>query len=280
MTVQFSSDFPQWVGLVAAKYAMLKNYPKIRTLCVGSSHGDFGFDPSQVPDSFNLCFRSQDLKHSLHLYRKVSADHPTIENVVLFFSVFSNGSMLEHAPGEREISVALNEIFDLNLTYDDPHLTLLHATVRGKFEEIKAQSVPPIGNFGFIPAAGKSFFPASYGAERRAADHLKFNVRLGALPYLEEMLDLARQNRHRAIIVLAPARADYRQHAGPGSKAFHDVRSIVSNRSPSEVRLLDAYDYEGFDDADFGDTDHLLPLGVGTKHVSRLIRHAVMNPMK
>jgi hypothetical protein len=276
MTIQFSPAFQVWVGLLAAKRALLRSNPKIRTLCLGSSHGDFGFDPSHVPESFNLCCRSQDLKHSLYLYRKRSTGHPTIENVVLIFSVFSSGWNMEQHPEEGQIAVAINEMFDLDLTYDDPHLSSLYGMIKGKLGEISLSLSVDENAAGFFPTAGKGFFPPTHGVEKRAAEHLNLNAQPGELSYLEEMLDLIRQNRHRAIIVLAPARADYRHHIGSGQKVFHQLRSIVRNRSHSEVTVLDLYDYEGFDDSDFGDTDHLHPLGVGAKHLSRLVRDAVM----
>ena len=58
--------------IIGAKRTMLqKAKESIDTLVVGSSHGDFGFNPTYFPNSFNLCCRSQDLKHSYYLYKNL-----------------------------------------------------------------------------------------------------------------------------------------------------------------------------------------------------------------
>ncbi|MDE1995698.1 MAG: hypothetical protein KGI75_24575 [Rhizobiaceae bacterium] len=269
-----SNIFREEVVHLAAKRTMLRDNPNITTLVVGSSHGDYGFDPSEVEGSFNLCFRSQDLKHSYNLYRKISEECPSITTLVLFYSIFSPGSMIEKSPSSKEVSVVANEIFDLNLSYEDPSLAALYTAVRGKFDEIK---ISLEGHAGFMPRVGKPFI-GSNDVEKRVADHMKLNGRKEALPYLGMILDLAHALGHRMIIVLSPARSDYRQHAGAGSDLFSDIGPIVRAQKGREVRIVDLYSFEGFDDRDFGDFDHLHPLGLGPKIMSRIIRDAVQRP--
>src|SRR3546814_6862555 len=74
-SIEVSPLLRESIALLAAKRAMLAASNNITTLVVGSSHGDFGFNPAYCPRSFNLCCRSQDLKHSFHLYRKRSEEH-------------------------------------------------------------------------------------------------------------------------------------------------------------------------------------------------------------
>lgn len=68
------------------------NKDKIETLILGSSHGLYGYRAEG--SEFNLCDVSQDLYYSYHLYA-LSCDFPQLKNVVLFYSVFSPGHVLE-----------------------------------------------------------------------------------------------------------------------------------------------------------------------------------------
>ena len=69
-----------------------KNKNKTTTLIVGSSHGLYGYR-AEGPE-FNLCDVSQDLYYSYRLYA-LSCDFPQLKTVVLFYSVFSPGHVLE-----------------------------------------------------------------------------------------------------------------------------------------------------------------------------------------
>jgi hypothetical protein len=60
-----------------------KEKESLDTLVVGSSHGDFGFNPTYYPGSFNLCCRSQDLKHSFFLYKHITLVSQRLEQVLL-----------------------------------------------------------------------------------------------------------------------------------------------------------------------------------------------------
>jgi hypothetical protein len=220
--------------LLVAKRTMLREATSdITTLVVGSSHGDFGFDPSFAPGSFNLCSRSQDLKHSYHLYSKLSEQNPRISTLVVFYSIFSPGSVLEKSPSEGEIAVAINELFNLGLEYGNDQLASLNAAVAGKLGEM---SLHLPGRAGFLPNHGKGFMPASVTAEKRAADHMRFNKRHDAIPYMELMFDRASRNGHKVIIVIPPARSDFRLHAGKGEELFETL-SRYTDRDP-ELQIL------------------------------------------
>lgn len=45
------------LDLVAKRTSLMVHLDRLRTLVVGSSHGDFGFDPAYVPEAFNLARR-------------------------------------------------------------------------------------------------------------------------------------------------------------------------------------------------------------------------------
>jgi hypothetical protein len=271
MNAAFPPLFQEQVLLLVAKRTMLRAVARdMTTLVVGSSHGDFGFNPYFVPGSFNLCSRSQDLKHSYHLYRKLSEQNDSLSSVVIFYSIFSPGSVLERSPSEGEIAVALNELFDLGLAYENVQLSALHSAVAGKLGDM---SVTLPGLAGFLPDYGKGFMPATITAERRAADHMRFNKRRDAIPYMEMMLDLASHKKHRVLIVVPPVRSDLRFHIGEGENLFESL-TPYTGRDPT-IQMLDLYHHAGFEDADFGDPDHLVPTGKGTELLSRSVEAAL-----
>ena len=88
----------------------------LETLVLGSSHGDHAFDPAYIPNAFNLCYGALDLKHSYYLYQRAIASCPNLKNIVLFYSVFSPGNMLERSPGEGDIGAVFSALFDLGLS--------------------------------------------------------------------------------------------------------------------------------------------------------------------
>ncbi|MYN47059.1 hypothetical protein GTP23_18610 [Pseudoduganella sp. FT93W] len=129
---------------------------EISTLVVGSSHGDCGFNPEFFPGSFNLCTSSQDLKFSSLLYEKAVEQCPGIRNLILFYSVFSPGSVLEKSPSENYHALSLNELFDLGLDFEDMDetSTWLGANIKGRLDGVSKQA----GYMGFVANEGKGIY--------------------------------------------------------------------------------------------------------------------------
>lgn len=262
--------------LLAAKRAALQGHEhEVSTLVLGSSHGDFGFDPAHCPGSFNLSCRSQDLKHSARLYEKLAERCPGLRHVVIFHSVFSPGFLLEKT-GEKDIAVALNEMFLLGLTYQDALLVQLSNTVAGRLGNMSVNS----GYCGFTPELGKGFFPPDYGAQRRADEHLKHNRRGGLTLYLIKMLLEATARGHKALVVLPPVRSDYKAALGMDSRAlFAELFEVVETfKIGGDVEVINCFDDPAFRDEHFGDFDHLLPGGEGTRILSAMVNDRLPRP--
>ena len=269
--------FKNSIVLFGAKRKMLQEMEGISTLVVGSSHGDFGFDPQYCPGSFNLCCRSQDLKHSFYIYKRVCESVNTVRNLVVFYSVFSPGNFMERSPGERDICPPLNEIFGLGLVYDDSYLSDLSDLIRGKLDDV---AFDVEGRAGFFPTAGKGFFPESYGAKQRAEDHLKLNRENGANVFLKDMLLVAGSLGHKVIIVVPPVRQDYKYAVGGDfgcvfGSLLSTLYEAVESNPELNVQLVNAYEGDVFRDEFFGDFDHLLPTGEGVKILSLEIQGAI-----
>ena len=152
--------------LLSAKRKMLRGMQgSLKTIVMGSSHGDYGFDPGYCDSSFNLCCSSQDLKHSFHLYKHVTIIAPKLKKLVVFYSIFSPGNRMENSTSEKYICPAINELFEVELDYQDEHLATLSDNIRGHFEYFNFDIE---GHAGFLPTTEKFFFPEDYGVVQRA----------------------------------------------------------------------------------------------------------------
>ncbi|MBR0774102.1 hypothetical protein JQ625_04595 [Bradyrhizobium diazoefficiens] len=255
------------IVLLAAKRAMLReDIGELQTLALGSSHGDHGFDPQYCRGSFNLCSRTQDLKHSYALYETISRQAPRLKNVVVFYSVFSAGFFMENTRSEKILSPALNGLFSLGLKFEDERFATLSDQIQDAFADFAIQMD---GRHGFLPKWVQIVIPDSYGAARRVSDHLKW-TNSDANQYLIKIIRLARQLNHNLCIVIPPVRSDYRNAVGIGSdKLFRELLDICGEFQLGN--MLNCYDGAGFPDEHFGDFDHLLPDGTGPRLLTRAI---------
>jgi len=255
------------IVLLAAKRAMLReDIGELRTLALGSSHGDHGFDPQFCERSFNLCSRTQDLKHSYALYEATSKLAPNLKNVVVFYSVFSAGFFMENTRSEKILSPALNGLFSLGLKYEENRFTALSEQIREAFTGF---AIELEGKHGFLPKWVQIITPESYGAARRANDHLKWRNSDANL-YLIKIIRLAQQLKHNLCIVIPPVRSDYREAVGSRSaRTFQELLDICAKFQINST--LNCYDGVGFADEHFGDFDHLLPEGIGPRLLTRAI---------
>jgi hypothetical protein len=269
--IQLTYLLKEFIVTLGAKRTMLRREKEnIDTLVIGSSHGDYGFDPSYFPGSFNLCCRSQDLKHSYYLYNYISNNFQKIKNVVLFYSIFSPGNMMEKSPSEQDICPALNEIFNLNLEYEDEKLRQMSKHINGQLGDLTVESD---GMRGFLPNYGKTFFPESYGAQNRVNDHMKANKRTEANIYLIKLLLLAKYLNHQVCVVIPPVRSDYKDATGGDSgslfRSLHEI--LFELHIDHNAGLINCFDMSIFADRYFGDYDHLQPLGLGAEILSKIV---------
>jgi hypothetical protein len=267
--------------LLCAKRKMFQDMQdRISTLVVGSSHGDFGFDPRYCENAFNLCSPSQDLKHSFHLYKNTCETVSTLKTLVIFYSVFSPGNFMERSPGEKANCPVLNEAFGLGLQYEDAELSGLASLLKGELDDLSSEFAGLEGHAGFLPVFGKTFFPDSYGAQLRADKHLKLNKNGEANLFLMDMLLLAKAMNHRVCIVIPPVRQDYKQATGGDfNYLFRDLLLILDELKTSnpklDIQLINGFDDSEFTDDLFGDFDHLLPTEEGVKILSSKVQRAI-----
>lgn len=246
----------------------------LTTLVLGSSHGDYAFNPAFCPGAFNLCSRSQDFQYSLLMYEKWAPRCPRLKNVLLFCSVFSPGFVLERSPSQAPLAPLLNEVFALGQRYGAGPLAAIADAVRGQADDADFLLE---GESGFLPGFEKELLADEYGADKRAYEHLKYNKRQGGLPYLADILQMSRNLGHGIYIALSPARPDYRKALRSGANDLFEstFKTLKDLNMDSSAHVLNFFDSPVFNDADYGDFDHLHPLGAGVEKLSREIGRAV-----
>jgi hypothetical protein len=266
---------------LGAKRVMLQDMKdSLETIVLGSSHGDYAFDPAALPGSFNLCYRSLDLKHCYYLYRRVIELCPDLKNIVLFYSVFSPGSVLERSPTDSDIGPLFSALFELDVEYQADNLNALAKALTRQLQDgmaatLAQEAAQLDGRAGFLPAY-KGVAPAAE-FDRRLLSHIKLNYESGADYYLLKILAIANNLGHNVHIVIPPVTAMYRKAVGARSSIiFRELIEVVGSfpwRVP--VKVMNCYDDESYTDAFFVDSDHMDARGEGTRMLSQAIADQV-----
>tara|TARA_B100001250_G_scaffold268199_1_gene231352 strand:+ start:368 stop:1546 length:1179 start_codon:yes stop_codon:yes gene_type:complete len=259
--LEYSSDLLEetLITMSAKRTSFFIEQNNIDTLSLGSSHGEYLFNPSLFKNSYNLCSRSQDLKYSYYLYKKLSS---YLKNVIIFYSIFSSGFDLEKS-AEKEIATVINEIFDLKITYQNQNLINFQNSIKDKFSDY----IIAYPKNGFHPKS--QFFPESYGVKRRVKDHMKFNKMNNSNKYLIEAILLSKKLNHRIAIVIPPVRSDYKSALNLNSeKLFGSLYKIVSQYN---IKCINFWDDSRINDDHFGDYDHLRYNSDSSSYISKQI---------
>ena len=264
----------QLIYLSAKRSALDEGICNIDTLVLGSSHGDFSFDPRYHIGSFNLCTRSQDLKHSYYLL-KALLFRKRLKNVVLYYSLFSPGSNCELMNPESEVLPILNELFKLELKYESEKLNSISNILLGKLDKL----APPIkGYSGFYPDYIKDLEERYLNQQakleyvkKRAIGAFKLSMKTTSIDYLELIINLIKQYSVNLCIVIAPARTDYRAVNNLSSDILFKPLLVTLSKNNYPISIVNAWDSVLMKDEYFRDCDHLCPNGYGTKLITRLI---------
>jgi hypothetical protein len=205
------------------------------------------------------------------LYEKVCSLNPTIRNVVVFYSSFSAGHLMEKT-SEKEKCAALKEIFLLDSEYDDPDILSAYRMIAGRLGEMRLER----GFRGFIRTNGGPFFDNDYGVDRRAGTHMKHHDRRAEDLHLVRLILAAQARNQNVLVVIPPARSDYKAALlRLSNDVFRSLYEIARFPFRAPVRILDCFNDFSFEDAWFGDFDHLLPEGPGCAMLSTRIRNCL-----
>jgi hypothetical protein len=259
--------------LAAKQAAFLAEAGSLTTLVIGSSHGDYAFDPGRFPGAFNFCCGSQDLKHDAVLYDYCANRAPNLRDVIVFYSVFSTGFLLEKSSEAARCAV-YKALFAPGFPYASEDINTTFAEVQEALPGY-ALDMAAAGDAGFIRSDDRFFFPEGYGAARRAADHMKHNARGGADIYLVKILDMAEQLGHRVTVILPPVRDDYRRELNATTEQLFWSIVELKTHFRYEFGVVNLFDDPEFDWHHFGDFDHLRAGGPGPEILTDRLSHAL-----
>jgi hypothetical protein len=235
---------------------------EISTLAIGSSHADYGFNPEYFPGSFNFCHASQDLKASFHVLKYGLEQAPHIKKILLYFSIFSPGFMLERS-NESVRCAAYHKLFDFPVSKEDEKIL----TAIQYLNTLPVCSLNDKLISGFHKTNKRFFFDPSFPVLDRVNHHLKYNIpRREVIGYLDKIISISGNSR---LYVIIP----------PVSKRYMDLLPNINffkSLEEREVKFLNLMEDPNFSEDLFGDFDHLKPEGEGPK----LLTERVLNYVK
>lgn len=212
----------------------------------------------------NACDPSQDLYYSYKIYDKY-ANSPKLKNIILFYSVFSPGYLIELSPEEWR-SDLYKFFFDIPYRFSTEYekqpvlndLALFIADVKNAPHDFHYTGNCP----------HTAFNPPDTDPEIRAKAHLKGAVRdENQNSYLESMAKLAFEKGHNLYVIIPPYRSDYTSFLPSFEETFSALLKL------KEINIISFFSDKRFSDSDFGDTDHLNENGA--KKLTNLIREEI-----
>lgn len=233
-----------------------KNYNKINTLILGSSHARQSIvEESQI---LNVGLGSQDLYYSWQLYVKYNMFLPKLKNVVVFYSIFSPGNDIQRSPLYERSAV-------YKILLDIPYKNTILA-----FEQ-KLNILEENIITDYLPEAFKN--PLSLDVnytgvntqkncltEQQIDNFIESWLKLNKAEtkqnhFLQYILNAAQNNSQNVLIVLSPYRNDVRAKLPNSHDLYSDLLILTSRYN--NIEILNAYEDEEFVPDDFLDSDHL-----------------------
>lgn len=221
---------------------------KTVTLAIGNSHGLYGYRANK--GAFNFCDFSQDLYTSFKVY-EYYANAKNLKNIILFYSVFSNGFELSKT-NSKNLCAMYKYFFEI------PYIGI-DKEIEEDFNEMSKtlKRTDKIKNFY---GNFKNYKNNNFPAEKRIQTHLRENQRNNIQnKWLTEIIEIAKKQNHNLYICIAPARKDYRDLLPNKDILFQSLYETI--KDTNKVELINLYDSENFNTTDFCDTDHLNLIG-------------------
>lgn len=248
------------------KFFSLQLYANtLETLIVGSSHGHYGYYAEERFHEINACEASQDLYYSYEIYKKYS-NSPRLKNIVLFYSVFSPGFLLELTSMEWRCDF-YRFFYDIpyrfSKDYEKKDIMLSIAEYILKEKASVAHDFHYTGNcsYKYFEKTDKNIL------NDRIKGHLNGNRRdQNQTAYVEKASKLASEKGHKLYVIIPPARSDYTNLLPSSAELFPDLLKL------KDIRILSFLGDQRFLDSDFGDSDHLNKQGA--EKLTELIRRS------
>lgn len=231
---------------------------KVENLVLGSSHGGYGYIPQ--PNEFNLCFPSEDLYYSNALYRKYKNKLSNLQNIILFYSIFSPGSSLIKS-SENWRCCHYKMAFGINSPSKDfdKLIELQTELIKKQKDYFEIANIKPKTDYrgANIDLKGKAMTPIKNVAalRKRVLSHIKCNLRNhDQNKYLKKLIEVGHKDGRNVFIVISPLRKEFRDYLANYEVLFDDLLKITKEY---KVRILNFFEDKRFKAEDFFDYDHL-----------------------
>lgn len=244
----------------------LKNINDKETLIIGSSHIADGYIPQKNEVSF--AFHSQDLYYSYNLYKLTK--HSNIKNVIMSFSVFSDGYTLIKT-NESKFCIPLKLIFGIPYQYEDVakynRLYLFEYQYKRKINKCRKNREKYVRK----PYIVKNDFDLNI-IKKRATSHYKNHLReISQMNYFIKILEETKAKNQNLYIVITPVTSMYRNELPPSEEIFSNMKNIT--KEFPHCCVLDYFNDEEFTIEDFYNGDHLNKKGA--EKLTNLIRKEI-----
>lgn len=243
----YDEDFLNYV--YSKKKGLIDNKNRVETLVLRGSNADFGFDPSEFPNSYNLGLTSTDLYSSYYIYQSVSKELPNLKNVIIYLNPASIGFELARTK-EKYRLLAYKYFFDVPIKYDfvdaKAEKKVLLAILKVKNKNKKNSSM----NDGYVKRSGCH---ETYEALERVKTHLRENERVpDQIYWLKNLVDVLEWEGKNAYLIITPMRSDYIGFMPSGKDIYKKIYDVFDDRI-----IMNYYNDADFSDEDMYDTDHL-----------------------
>lgn len=226
------------------------NKYNIQTLIIGSSHGDYAVNPLFLKNTFNMSMSSQDLYYSYYLYKKNNTKK--IKNIILFYSVFSQGFNLIKT-SEKQRCLLYSLIFDIPFQSKIDILEIEKNKYIQYLNNLKKNLIIDNNYLGY--EQHHFFIKLNNSIKNRAKKHYKENIRNNSqLIYIEKICKLAKNNNQNIFIVIPPAQEKYRSYIPKSDILF---KKILETTNKFKIKIFNFYEDKRFLSNDFWDSDHL-----------------------
>lgn len=227
----------------------------VKILVFGSSHAQMSFVDGK--DSLNFGNGSLDLYYQWKLYEKFHSFFPNLQNIVIFYDVFSGGNDMQKGPFYKRTAL-------YKLIFDIPYKNKKYAVEQGVIDfekELELKYCPIAKNL--LESIDHSYpiicSPSADFTQEQLQTFAKGQIKLnkkdnGMHKYLNNILNLAEKLHHNVLIVVAPYQSNFRQMFPEKSILFKNLNSIKKERS---FKILNLWDDLDFVVDDFRNPDHL-----------------------
>lgn len=222
----------------------------IEALAIRGSNADFGFDPYEFPESYNLGLTSSDFYIAYHIYFKYRNSLPNLKYLFIYLSPASIGFNLISTK-EKYRSVTYEYFFDIPCRDNWEKNVRVEQKIINMCIKLEKNSTSPVGIYKGYEQKVET--PDNIPASIRAETHLRENKRdPDQIYWLKKLVRIADLNDVTTFMVITPARLDYKSELPRSEEIYSKVYDEFCRS-----KIFNFYNSNLFDDSDMYDTDHL-----------------------